>query len=254
MPKRRCLIVKILVLFVFVAILYLNRAYAALYAGIARVNLPNRVVRELTVTPASSFVSSTPLILVAFGDSLTAGVGADDFRDSYSYRLAESLAEAAARPIELHTLAIPGATTADVITHELPELANFHPDMSTLLIGENDIHDRVSKKVFEKNLRFILTYLIKYSTHVNILTIPELGSTGLFLPPYHTYFAYQTRQYNAVLTNVAMQFPSVQVIDLHGLTNILEKTDPSYYSRDGFHPSAWAYRAWAPLIYAHLNY
>ena len=77
----------------FVAVLiisiYLNRSYAFFYNFLAQKNLPPPP-HEMKITIGDNLNKQT-LSYVALGDSLTAGVGASDYKNSFPYLLTQKL-------------------------------------------------------------------------------------------------------------------------------------------------------------------
>lgn len=78
---------------------------------------------------------------VALGDSAAQGVGATHVGASYVALLGDRLAEATGRDVAITNLSVSGAVTGDVVTRQLPLLAElgFTPDLVTLDIGGNDV-------------------------------------------------------------------------------------------------------------------
>lgn len=233
---------------------YLNRAYAHIFSFVGSRNPGNPTSQlSVTITTPPTAPATAALTYVALGDSLTAGVGAAQESESYPYRLAEILAEKQQKKVTLVNLGQPGATSGDVLNKEVPLVAVYHPDIITLAIGVNDLHDRIPRETFQENLAAIVRALTPLTKHLNVITIPYLGSRAAFWPPFRAYFDWQTRQYNVALRQ-ALVGQTVSLIDLYRLTHEHAVNDPEYYSADGFHPSAEAYDFWSTTIYDHLNY
>ncbi|HEY5521455.1 MAG TPA: SGNH/GDSL hydrolase family protein, partial [Candidatus Limnocylindrales bacterium] len=57
-------------------------------------------------------------------------------------------------------LGVNGYTSGDLIEDELPRLARLDPDFVTVLIGVNDIVQRVPEVVYDANLVHILDTLV----------------------------------------------------------------------------------------------
>ncbi len=247
---------KYLILFLVVTaglILYLNRSYAHIFSFLNANNPGTPTTHMSIVIPAPSPTSSSRLKYVALGDSLTAGAGAATEAESYPYRLAKLLAEKRGAEVILENLGQPGATTINVLNQQVPLVAALHPDIVTLLIGVNDLHNQMPSDLFKKNLTAIVDGLSSSTKHLNIITIPYLGNSSAFMPPYQTYYDLQTKRYNDLLRE-ALSGKKVSFIDLYSLTREQAFDDAGYYSPDGFHPSAETYNFWSKLLYDHLNY
>jgi lysophospholipase L1-like esterase len=239
------------IVIIIVAIVYCNRAYAYIYNHIDKVNLaaPDQNNTYLVV---NNKTASSSLTYVALGDSLSAGVGVDNYNESFPYLLAQYLAGNNYR-LTLKDRAVPGARTQDLMNSLLPATINDNPDVVTLLIGVNDIHGWISKDEFRKNYDFILSRLTKETkAKIYIVNIPYIGADNLILPPYNTIFDYQTKQYNEIISELAAKY-SVKYIDLYTMTSDLFKRSGPHYAADFFHPSAEGYKIWADLIYADIS-
>lgn len=240
-----------LTIIILLAILgvYLNRSYAYIYHGISGADLHSPSTQR-TYTIGSA--DTAPILYVALGDSLTAGVGVDDFQHSLSYLVAEKLAVNELAVI-LKNFSVAGAKTSDLIKYQLAETVADKPNLVTLLIGVNDIHGNVSKATFKKNYDEILNQLSQNAnTKIYAISIPYIGSSTLFWPPYQLYFNYKTKEFNKIIKELTAVYRA-QYIDIYTPTvNLFMESGPQY-SADAFHPSADGYKLWAEIIYDSLN-
>lgn len=228
--------------------LYMYLSYAHIYHKIGNAHLVFPHVEQLYTIGNSS--GGAPETYVSLGDSLTAGVGVDSYTESYPYTLAEKLAVTS--KIHLRNFAYPGAKTRDVIAG-LPAALEAKPDIVTLLIGTNDIHDKISAAQFETNYRLILDELTqKTKADIYAVSIPFIGSRTLLLPPYNYYFDYRTAELNDVIQRVAAEY-KIPYVDIATPTRALFKADGPLYAADSFHPSAAGYQLWSDILYANIN-
>lgn len=197
--------------------------------------------------------NSTRLVYAALGDSLTSGVGADNYEESYPYLVSVKLSQQKKAQIELKTFSYPGARTTDLIRDLLGPAIAARPDIITVLIGINDIHGRVGKEEFRNNYEYILGRLTKEtSARIYVVSIPQTGTNESMLPPFKYYFEMQTQSYNQIVRSLAEKY-GVSFIDLTEITLAESRNNDGYYSRDLFHPSAKGYNIWAQTIYDNLN-
>lgn len=247
----------LLILIIASVALYLNRTYAHIYNFIsAEHNIKNQNSKVVYHMSATKSKPARAVIYVALGDSLTAGVGAESANLTYPYTIASRLSGEKQAQVNLINLGIPGATSADVVNQQLPQVANLRPDLVTLLIGVNDIHNRVPIKTFQQNISKIVSGLIAANIqNINIITIPFIGNGALFYSPWGAYFNWQTNRYNAALKAALAERP-VNIIDLNSIikTQGSNFTEGDYYSADNFHPSGPAYTRWGYLLYGTLHY
>lgn len=241
----------LIIIFLVVIGLYCNRSYARIYNYIDRMELKG-VNNDQTYLIVNQKTASSSLTYVALGDSLTAGVGADEYSQSYPYLLAQYLAGNDYQ-INLKSRALPGAKTTDLLNILLPKAIEDNPDLMTLLIGVNDIHGQVSAKEFRTNYENILRQLTQETkAEIFVINIPFLGANNLLLPPYNWFFNFKTRQFNKIIQELATKY-SVNYLNLYTPTESLFKQNGSHYAPDFFHPSAQGYKIWADLIYADFN-
>jgi len=232
---------------------YLYFAYAHIYNFMGEINLTKPVMPgELIIkSQARDKTGGRLLRYVAMGDSLTAGVGSQDYHNSFPYLLAKRFSKTG--DIELGNLGAPGALVADVLSNQVFPTIGFKPDIVTLLIGINDVHQRTGIKYFKADLEEILAALTaKTKAKIIVINIPYLGAGSLILPPYRYYFERETKKYNAVIKTAAAA-AGVCFVDLHDQSRELFAGNPGVYSADLFHPADYGYQLWSEIIYAHID-
>ena len=180
------------------------------------------------------------MFFISLGDSLTAGIGATEYKNTVPYLLAQKLSKD--KSVTLLNLAQSGADSSDVLSSQVPKVLAKSPDLITLMIGTNDVHNFVKVEDFESNLVNILTELKKTKARIIVINIPYLASkkTGLF--PLDIPLEIKIKQFNNVIKTVTEKL-SVELIDLYTPTRHL-----NFYSEDGFHPSDEGYRKWIDYI------
>lgn len=241
--------VVILIAIILVVGAYLFGANAYIYH---RIHQGNLVAPDTTHHyEISGPEGGAPLVYAALGDSLTAGIGADTYEQSYPYRLAQKLAVRNA--INLEVFAYPGLKSDELVANYLSRAIQAKPDIVTVLIGTNDIHNWVSSAEFEKNYRTLLVALSKTNAKVYAVSIPYIGSNSLHLFPLNYYFDHEIAKFNAIVERLAAEYGATYV-DIATPTKSLLKKDGPLYSRDSFHPSALGYSAWSTILYANINF
>ena len=237
--------------FIVIAIIYFNRAYAYIYNHIDHESL-KAPVRVSSYLVSNNKMASSSLTYVALGDSLTAGVGANKLEEAYPYLLAKYFAGNNYQ-INVKLRVVPGAKTRDLVNGLLPRVINDNPDIVTVLIGVNDIHGEISKSEFRKNYDEILSRLTKETkAKIYVVSIPYIGASNLLLPPYNYIFDSKTKDYNKIVLELSEKY-GLKYIDLYTKTESLFKESGSHYSADFFHPSAEGYKIWSDLIYADIT-
>lgn len=200
----------------------------------------------LCVTACTSARSAPPAAepgapprYLALGDSFTIGTGSTPAQ-SYPARLAAR----ASCHVELRNVGVNGYTTADVIEDELPELARFSPTFVSLAIGANDIVQGRTPGEYREHVRHILA-AVKAAGATRIVTIPQPDWS---LSPAARDFgespAIHARivEANAILRDETLGVGG-NFVDLFAMME--DQARAGMIARDGLHPSAAAYEAWA---------
>jgi lysophospholipase L1-like esterase len=242
-----------------IAIILLAVFGAGLYFYLAYANIYNKIHSGGLVMPDAQYYYmfnpelSNKIKYAAIGDSLTAGVGVIDYKDSYPYEIAQKLADSN-KNVELADFSLLGARAEDVVRELLNPAINNQPSLVTLLVGVNDVRERTDDISFKKNYEYIVSELSsKTSAKINLISIPLIGSDKLYLPPYRDYFKERTRALNKIIKNIAAEH-KLNYIDITTPTEKIFEHDGAYYSVDSFHPSAEGYKVLTQIIYDHLDY
>lgn len=224
---------------------YLYFSYARIYNYIGEKNfLPPTAPRTYLLGNKNS---KEIIRYVALGDSLTAGVGSTDDQQTLPFLIGQKLLKGKGEVLIVN-LGQPGATSLNVLHDQLPKAIGESPDVVTLLIGINDVHNLVSLKDFQTNYQQIINELTQ-KTHAKVIAInlPYLGSDVLVYPPYNFLLDFRTRQFNTIISQIARE-KSVSYVDLYTKTKDLFRKNPRLYSGDQFHPSDEGYKIWGDLI------
>lgn len=227
---------KIFVL-ILVLVLYLNRSYAYFYDFLAQKHLipPANNIKTTLGASHQQFIR-----YVALGDSLTQGVGANNYQNTYPYQIAQKLASQ--RQVELVNLARPGDTSNELLNNQLPQVQALQPNIVTILIGINDLHNLQTTAAFENNLSKIITNLKTTGARIYLLSLPYLGSGKIVYFPYNLILDWRTKQFNQIISKIAND-NNVSYIDLYKLPKSAQ-----FYSADEFHPADWGYLEWSKAI------
>jgi acyl-CoA thioesterase-1 len=245
MKKKNIIIISIIILIAG----YLYFSYAHIYNKIGSMALASPQKQKIYTV---SNKNTKQIRYVAFGDSLTAGVGVATYEQSYPYLLAQKISSKEQKTVELIPIATPGVRTQDVSGDSLDQVIKLKPDIVTILFGVNDIHGGVSRDNFYKNYSHIINRITKETDAVvYVINIPYIGYSSLILPPHNYYFDSKTKEFNETLKQIKEEYP-VRYIDLYTQTQT-EIDKKTYYASDLFHPGEEGYALWAKIIYDAFN-
>lgn len=181
---------------------------------------------------------------VALGDSVAQGVGASEVRKGYVPLIAERIAERTGREVVVTNLSVSGATTADVVQHQLPRFRRlpFTAEIVTLDIGANDVvfpgHTVAS---FEANLEVILAALPEGSFVADVPWFP-VPVWGRWAQQMSGRAAELADQHGHHLVPVHKAARDVKVWAYY-----------LYVAPDLFHPNDRGYAGWADGFWAEIE-
>ena len=165
--------------------------------------------------------SDTRPVIVAFGDSLTAGFGADPGA-SYPDFLQKELDRRSLK-WRVVNAGVSGDTTTDGL-NRIPEVLSYHPSIVILEFGGNDGLRGLPLATTRANLDQMIAQLQKASARVVL--------AGMTLPP--NYGAEYIRPFEAIYRDLAAKYkiPRIPFL-LAGVGG-----NPKLMQRDGLHPTA----------------
>lgn len=252
MSAQRRILILILIL-ISLPIIWIIYKYLHFFAYIGIKQLPSQIENYQTVRYGSSNADKEKTTNILFlGDSLTAGVGASSFQNSYPNLLAQELTTILGN-IQSTNYAFPGDKTQDMLDRQLEQdLAD--PQVVFVLIGINDIFDHVGTTKFEYNYQQIVDQLKqKTASQIILLTIPNITTSSLVGWPLDHYYHNQIKSYNQIIARVATA-NNLELLDLYSLTEDSPYQIKNYYSSDLFHPSDQGYNKWADVLtHAYIN-
>ncbi|MGH8575986.1 MAG: GDSL-type esterase/lipase family protein [Gammaproteobacteria bacterium] len=111
-------------------------------------------------------------VIVAFGDSLTAGTGADAPGDAYPAVLGRLIGR------EVINSGIPGETSAEGLRRLPAVLAEHRPKLVLLCLGGNDIVQHLDSKQTAKNLTAMVQLAKARGTAVLLIGVPDRNLFG----------------------------------------------------------------------------
>jgi lysophospholipase L1-like esterase len=189
-----------------------------------------------TAAPASGAVR-----YLSLGDSLTQGVGVENLdTQAFPALLAEKWRSAGCE-VELLNVGISGYTAGQVLTDEVPNIADFAPTVITFQAGGNDIANGISLDEYERNVKAVLDAASDSGAKVIVLAQNEWFRS----PDGQNYGENQAAQrvdFDAALIAEA-ESHGAQFVDMRPLYK--QQADEGQWVSDGLHPTPEAYAAWA---------
>lgn len=176
-------------------------------------------------------------VLMIFGDSVAAGVGAGDPAQSIAGLLARDHPRAS-----VINHARSGARTADVLAQI--ESARGRADALWLNVGGNDVLRLTPLDRLAEDMRAVLAAARRRSPLV-VLTLPaNFGLAPLFFWPLRPLISMRLRSVRALFASLSEEH-GVRLVDFYreAIADPFSRSPGRYYAADGIHPSGEAY-AW----------
>ena len=135
--------------------------------------------------PTSGSVGSGKTIrLVAIGDSIIAGVGAETVAEALPGQVAVELARLSGREVSWSAFGLIGATSSEVSRRLVPTLPSQPFDVIVLSVGVNDVTSLRTMRQWSRDLGRLLDQLRTHSPEavIAVVGVPPLSSFPLAAP------------------------------------------------------------------------
>ena len=204
-------------------------------------------VRGLAAVPfldgSAAHRESSPLRLLAVGDSIIAGVGCPTQDQALTGQLAVALAARLGRAVEWHTSGVNGATARTAL--QLVPRAPVDADLCLVSVGVNDVVRRTSPARFAAALTALVETLLERSPRAAVLFagIPPIGSfPSLPAWPLGHLLGERAAQLQSAARDLAARAPLRGRLFCFDLPRQLPA---EMFSPDGFHPGPRGCLIWA---------
>ncbi len=190
---------------------------------------------------SSELGQGPPLRYIAAGDSTAVGIGASSVKDTYPYKVAQTLS--ANLTVSYSNVAVSGAKTEDVLIKQLPKIIQSSPDVVTISIGANSATHLRSVQSIIADYRNIIAALTE-KTHAQIYITNIANFTGARLLPwwYVSLLEYRSKKINSQIGE--LETDRVKIINIHDFGWDKYPDRQITYSFDHFHPSDIGYQNW----------
>ena len=190
-----------------------------------------------------------PLELAIVGDSLAAGLGANEPSETVGVLLAKGLAAASERQVQLRNVAVVGAESKD-LAGQIAKLTNPHAHLEVvvIVIGGNDVMHLRSTGAAVQYLAAAVRELRERGCQVVVATCPDMGAVRRFKQPLRLLAHLLSRLLATAQTIVVLRAGgrTVSMADLLGPS--FKRFPAKMFSDDQVHPSAQGYERAAEAL------
>ncbi|MGW6546636.1 SGNH/GDSL hydrolase family protein [Streptomyces massasporeus] len=194
--------------------------------------------------------AEAPLRLTMLGDSTAAGQGVHRGGQTPGALLASGLAALAERPVELRTVATPGARSDDLDRQVALVLADPDPvpDICVIMVGANDVTHRMPPTRSVRHLASAVRRLRTAGAEVVVGTCPDLGTIEPVRQPLRWLARRASRQLAAAQT-IGVVEQGGRTVSLGDLLGPEFAENPrELFGPDSYHPSAEGYATAAMAV------
>lgn len=183
---------------------------------------------------------------MAVGDSTGIGLGARD-GGGYVDRLFARIEQK--RPgSTLLNLSAAGATTADAINKQIPQLDDTRATLVTICIGLNDLLRGREAQQFAEDYETLVAKLKQPGRLLVIANLPDVASAPAMKGTADESLRLRLGQFNKAIEDIARRH-DVPLVDLYKLSGETNGSRPEFFSSDGLHPSELGYAHWAAAMW-----
>lgn len=182
-----------------------------------------------------------PLRLLVAGDSVAGSLGAASPEATLGAVVAEALSGHARRTVELRTVAVVGAETAQ-IHDQLDDLpAGYRPDIVLIIVGGNDITRRLPVATSVHDLQGVLHRLRRNGAEVVVGTCPDFYTLPALPRPLRDVGGRLSRRLAQAQYKAAVAMGARPVLLGRAVRQVFLAAPQEMFAIDGFHPSSLGY-------------
>lgn len=194
-----------------------------------------------------------PLLrLVVMGDSSVTAPGVEPLDAAWPRQIAFRLAEKFR--VELHSVAVGGAKTRDVLTTQLCAAIAVEPDIAIISVGANDAMRATPLSRFEREYREILDRLTHHVPGVAVSGVGDLGSIPRLPALARSVIRIRGRSFDRAVRRVVADYPGVLKTNTWspGWNEFVTNPD-EVFAGDLFHASAYGHQIYANAAMPAVN-
>ena len=189
---------------------------------------------------------ASAIVYVALGDSTGIGLGARN-GGGYVERLFARI-EQKRSGSTLTNLSAAGATTADVVNKQLPQLEGRQATLVTVCIGINDLLRGSETQQFAEDYETLIAKLKQPGRLIVIANLPDVTSAPAMKAMANESLRLRLEQFNKAIGEIAQRH-AVLMVDLYKSSGETLGSHPEFFSPDGLHPSDLGYAQWAEAMW-----
>ena len=188
--------------------------------------------------------SRLKLRMTVLGDSTITGPGLDHPDETFVRQIAIDLSDRF--HVELTSLAVGGAQSADVLRGQVPAAIEIETDIALISVGGNDVLRATPVWVFERNLEAIVAAMRTSARAVVLMGVGDIGTIPRFPVPLDRLATLTGRLADGVHARVAARY-GVGKADHWGWSAEAFR-ELRMFSPDLFHPSPAGHLVWADAV------
>lgn len=187
--------------------------------------------------PSGSVGSGKQVRLLAIGDSIIAGVGANTLPNALVGQTAAALSSALDGCVQWQALGVSGYNSKKVLTELVPKMPEHSADFVIVSVGVNDVTGLTTMRQWRRNLKLLLGSIADHSPNAVVAAsgLPPMHRFPLLPQPLRAVFGMRSRSFDDALRNIVEELPNCRYVPLNF------DPDPSQFAADGYHPSEESY-------------
>ena len=185
--------------------------------------------------------------LAMLGDSLAAGLGAGEARNTPAAMIAQGVSNVLDRPVRLMNAATVGARSADLLG-QVDRALHMRPHLAVIIIGANDITHVGRPQQAVGHLEQAVRRLRSVGCEVVVGTCPDVGSVRPIPQPLRWVARRLSRQL-AAAQMIACVREGAHVVSFADELGEEFSADPDLFAEDRFHPGPEGYERVTQVLF-----
>ena len=194
--------------------------------------------------PSGVIGQGQPIRLLAVGDSIIAGVGAETLDKALVGQTAHWLSEALDSEVQWSAVGENGITSAGIIRKQLPTLPNEAHDFIVVSVGVNDVTRLTGLQRWTDNIHTLISRLRDTAPNAVIAFagVPPLSRFPRLPQPLRAVLGLRARMLDKAAVEVIQQYDHTIHVPLSF------DLQPEHFAADGYHPNEDSYVEYGRLM------